>query len=396
MAVPLYLLRDLRRENLAIEGAKLMAAKLSDLTFTGERVVPGNVEPSLWAEHISRYAFAANFVAGKRVLDFACGAGYGSALLRSAGARWVVGNDIAVDAIRYARDHFSDSRTHFAAADCLRLSFHDDAFDVLVSFETIEHVPSYEVFLVEARRVLSPDGLLIISTPNKRTYSDESVKEDNPYHVHEFYLEEFQQALSVHFPTIKLYSQNVAEGPFFAEIGAPGPEQTVELLKLGGGVAPRALQAAEASDFFLALCTAEASTSDGLEAHPHYFHWAQTNELHHLRQKISQLQAEFDRRMSWALEVDRKLADRGRQLLDLQAEYDERTLWALRLNTELAEANAAKAELQAAIDASNARAQTLVARTTELEDRVFELQSKVAVSDELIRSLQDQSNLESS
>ena len=138
--------------------------------FTGERVIPGEVDPDLWNEHFARYAFAARLSRRKRVLDAGCGAGYGSAELARNAVR-VVGVDIAPQAVEHAAGHFKLPNTHFLAASCMALPFPAASFELVVAFEVIEHLPDWRAFLTEARRVLTPTGQCVISTPNKDYYT---------------------------------------------------------------------------------------------------------------------------------------------------------------------------------------------------------------------------------
>src|ERR1700744_6070265 len=139
--------------------------------FTGERVVPGHVDIDLLNEHMARYAFAARLAQGKRALDAGCGAGYGSAELARAAAS-VVGIDCAADAIEYARENYPLRNLTFEQASCSALPYGDAAFDLVVAFEVIEHLHDWRDFLLEARRVLTANGQVIVSTPNKLYYGE--------------------------------------------------------------------------------------------------------------------------------------------------------------------------------------------------------------------------------
>jgi ubiquinone/menaquinone biosynthesis C-methylase UbiE len=178
------------------------------LEFTGERVIPGQVNDDLWAEHFSRYAFARRYVEGCKVLDAGCGSGYGSAEL-SLRAQSVVGLDLSADAVEYASRNFTSANLKFAAGSCTQIPFRSGAFDVLIAFEVIEHLKDYSLFLDECARVLTHEGLLIVSSPN-RLYYNESRGETgaNPYHEHEFAPEEFVSTLQRVFPQVSLLVQN--------------------------------------------------------------------------------------------------------------------------------------------------------------------------------------------
>ncbi len=127
--------------------------------FTGERVIPGLVHPDLWAEHIARYAFAARFASGDRVLDAGCGTGYGCAQLAPR-ASLVAGIDIASDAIEYARQHSAPQNVRYTQASATAIPFAAGAFHLVTAFEVIEHLADWRGLLAEARRVLDAEGLL--------------------------------------------------------------------------------------------------------------------------------------------------------------------------------------------------------------------------------------------
>jgi SAM-dependent methyltransferase len=170
------------------------------LNFTGERFTP-DCQREIWYEHFHRYVFARSLVAGKAVLDAACGEGYGSALLART-ANNVVGIDLATETIDHAKSTYSDlNNLQFQQGDCTALSFEDDSFDVVISFETLEH-------LVAQRRVLKEDGFLVISSPDKKTYSDVTGSE-NPFHVKELYRDELESLIASEFPAYQLLGQKL-------------------------------------------------------------------------------------------------------------------------------------------------------------------------------------------
>ena len=177
------------------------------LEFTGERFTPECVR-EIWYEHWHRYVFARELARGKRVLDAACGEGYGSALLAGTAAS-VLGVDIAEQAIAHARARYGAiPNLRFERGDCTALDVPAAAFDLIVSFETLEHVQAQEQLLAGFARALAPDGLLIISSPDKHTYSDVSGFR-NEYHVRELYRDELIALLQPHFPHVRLYGQKL-------------------------------------------------------------------------------------------------------------------------------------------------------------------------------------------
>jgi SAM-dependent methyltransferase len=183
--------------------------------FTGERLIPGEVDIDLLNEHMARYHFAVRLARGKRVLDAGCGAGYGSAELADAAER-VTGIDIAQAAVDYARAHYALPNLTFEPASCTQLPYADGAFDLVVAFEVIEHLENWRDFLQEVRRVLAPAGQLIVSTPNRLYYTESRGADGaNPFHVHEFDFDEFSRELKQFFPYVTMFLENHVEGVTF-------------------------------------------------------------------------------------------------------------------------------------------------------------------------------------
>jgi len=178
-----------------------------ELPSTGERFLTCYTDESL-AEHLHRYSIALSLSAGKDVLDIASGEGYGSNLLASV-AKHVVGIDVAADAIKHASEKYQRPNLRFLHGSASRMPIDSASIDVAVSFETIEHHTEHEAMLLELRRVLRPNGLLIISTPEKLNYTDRrEVK--NAYHVKELYLKEFRDLISRHFGNTAIYFQQMS------------------------------------------------------------------------------------------------------------------------------------------------------------------------------------------
>src|ERR1035438_10067223 len=114
--------------------------------FTGERLIPGEVDVDLLNEHVARYTFASRLARGKRVLDGGCGAGYGSAELDRT-ALTVVGADLAPEAVEFARAHYQSPNLSFEQASCVSLPYDASSFDLVVAFEVIEHLQDWRAFL---------------------------------------------------------------------------------------------------------------------------------------------------------------------------------------------------------------------------------------------------------
>lgn len=148
-----------------------------------------SIERNMLELHLRRYAFAANFVRGKRVLDLACGAGYGSVILKEAGAAEVIGVDLAPDCIHYARERYARPGIEFLQADGMTFT-PAGGCDVIVSLETIEHLPDAHGFVAHLGSLLAPGGVLIGSVPT--TLSTDV----NPFHLHDFSPRQFRELFS--------------------------------------------------------------------------------------------------------------------------------------------------------------------------------------------------------
>jgi ubiquinone/menaquinone biosynthesis C-methylase UbiE len=161
-----------------------------------------------WGEHVARYLFAAPYVAGCSVLDIACGTGYGLPVLHQR-ARLVVGGDIEFSAAQKAQAEIDKQRAMIVVSDGCMLPFADASFDAITSFETLEHLEARSQFLSELQRVLAPNGLCIISTPNANYTEPINGKPRNPHHVFEYTPEELIAELGCYFNSIELFGQNL-------------------------------------------------------------------------------------------------------------------------------------------------------------------------------------------
>ena len=151
-----------------------------------------------WYEHWHRYYFVKDLVAGKKVCDIACGEGYGTHLL-SKTADSIVGVDIDNQTILDAKTKYNDRKNlNYIQANATNTPFPNQEFDIIISFETIEHLHQQEELLAEFKRILKPNGLLVISTPDKNIYSEMS-NSHNHYHVKELSKHEFSQLIDKSF-----------------------------------------------------------------------------------------------------------------------------------------------------------------------------------------------------
>jgi SAM-dependent methyltransferase len=306
--------------------------------FTGERVIPGEVDVDLWNEHYSRYLFAARLCRNKRVVEIGCGTGYGSAEIANT-AQSVTAIDVAPEAVAYASNHYDRPNLKFLCGSGTNLPLADDSADLIIAFEMIEHLEDWTALLSEARRVLNPFGQFVVSTPNKDFYSESRQHSGpNPYHVHEFGFDEFRQALQAHFPHVSLFVQNHGSGIVFQPVEtATGAQVRLD----STAVEP------DESNFFIAVCAVTPQT--GAPAFVHVPSAA--NVLRERSQHIIKLEDELTTKNEWLAKVKAEHKELVEQFRILKTELEDRNKWADELNAELADARQAIDSLHAAKDA---------------------------------------------
>jgi SAM-dependent methyltransferase len=313
--------------------------------FTGERVIPGLVDIDLLNEHLARYRFA-NQVIGAHgrevhVLDAGCGSGYGTAELSHAAS--ITAADLAAEAVGYARDNFARPGVRFLQAACEALPFSAASFDVVVAFEVIEHLDRWRELLAEAHRVLTPSGILLVSTPN-RDYYEESRGDagPNPFHRHEFSCEEFLQALGVKFPHVRIWTQNHAGAIVFS------PRDPTRAITDVSGQTDQ-----EGAHFFLAICSeSPIAANEAFIWLPSSANVLRERERHiaklngelgkknaWLQENIearSQLFIELEHQNRWAASLNEGVRSRDVRIDQLQRELEERLVWIADLESQIA------------------------------------------------------------
>ena len=313
------------------------------MEFTGERYLP-DMGGELRMEHVHRYAFCLPYVKNKVVLDAACGEGYGSALLASVAAS-VVGVDVSDGAVGHARDRYASlgERLRFDLGDATALTLPDAHFDVVVSFETIEHVFQQEAMMAGFRRVLKRGGLLILSSPDKRTYSDEPGFH-NEFHVKELYLDELRSMVGRHFKRHVLLGQRLTGGSAIFVVGNDqAAKEARPLLLTDDGQKPAERGPRLADPVYLMVMATNGSTLPA--PHPSVLLTEQDDPLQALR-----------RIARWASGVDTEMKDlrltANAELQRLREALDAEKSCAALLESRAAEASALAASVQAKADAA--------------------------------------------
>ena len=190
------------------------------LEWTGERYVT-HMRGTIALEHLHRYAFACESVEGKDVLDIASGEGYGSEML-SRNAKHVYGVDIDQHSVVHAQNKYKLENLQFQVGSCTEIPLTDASVDIVVSFETIEHITDHDRMMCEVKRVLRPGGTLIISSPEKYGYSIET-QNNNPFHLKELSKDEFKELIGKYFKYTEYLDQRVIYGSALIGVGGKAP-----------------------------------------------------------------------------------------------------------------------------------------------------------------------------
>ncbi|MGJ5814186.1 methyltransferase domain-containing protein [Paludibaculum fermentans] len=347
--------------------------------FTGERLVPGQVDQDLLNEHMSRYAFAARLARNKRVLDIACGMGYGSFELSKHAAR-VVGLDVSDEAVNAARDRYQAPNLQFLTAPAQQIPLDDHSFDLIVAFEVIEHLADWEALLGQAKRLLAPGGQFIVSTPNKLFYAEtRRLAGPNPFHVHEFEFAEFHSELSRFFPSVTMFLQNHVQAISFHP--TPGGSGLVAELEAGSAPAQP-----ETSHFFLAVCALAPQTGS-----PVYLYLpTSSNLLREREQHIALLESELAKKDVWLEELKQDHARLNALHEELRAESDKTAGWALSLEKELAASQQRIVQVQDELAAEQSAAREVVAAyEAKIDELHTELRTKAEEAQQALKHVEE-------
>jgi len=331
------------------------------LEWTGERYLPevkGNIE----LEHLHRYLFASQAVSNKTVLDIACGEGYGSTLLAKK-AKMVFGVDISSDVVSHAKNKYKRKNLSFRTGSCSNIPLDDSSVDIVVSFETIEHHDQHQEMMDEIKRVLRPEGVLIISSPDKLEYS-ENPNYHNEYHVKELYREEFNELLDANFKNHRIYGQKVIYGSAILQEKGSSAVVSYDLndRKASSGVPAALYLIAVASDLKLPAVKNGILEQPVNQSEPAQNWRNLVSERDEQIEQLSETVADKDREISELNEaianskgevshlgqtiVDREkqitkleqcISERDDQIANLSDEIVCRGEWALRLDAELEE-----------------------------------------------------------
>jgi ubiquinone/menaquinone biosynthesis C-methylase UbiE len=356
-----------------------------DTDDTPERLDPGEHDGRLIvAEHRGRYCWAAGLANGLRVLDAGCGTGYGLAILAEAGVSRVTGIDISAHAVARAAEMNDDGRIDVLQGDVGDMPFPDGEFDFVVCFEVIEHVPDRDAVLDELERVLSTEGVLCISTPNRRVYPP-----GNPFHIHEYEPKEFAQALGKRFPHVTLYRQTA----WLASAILSDDELADESTGFSSRIVKTGLKAPGEEIFTIAVATrSEAPSAQALLSlgEPFEVRWWE-DRVRGWEDKVRWWEDKLDQAIhEHQHEHDRVQAERDQERFESDFKIYELGQAVLNVETELANAENQVAKLTAADDETRGWAMEQIMERDELlrrstqERRDFEnrlLQAERTIND---------------
>lgn len=279
------------------------------MKFTGERYVLSE-KGRIFLEHFHRYAVLLDAVKGKDVLDIASGEGYGSAMLAKT-AKSVTGVDISAEAIAHAKKKYRIENLRYLEGNAAELNLPDNSFDMVVSFETIEHLSQQDEVMAEFSRVLRPDGVLVLSSPNRPIYQKECGS-NNEFHIKELDFAELDLLLKKKFEFVEYYGQRLQIGsvisPISPSLGLYSYQGYIEDNDyIKAGVASNAMPV-----YFLVICSNLRLVKDCIS--PSIF-FLQTTDL----------LEEYMRYADWAKQVDSDIVDRKYEILMLKKEVDSLT-----------------------------------------------------------------------
>lgn len=384
------------------------------MKFTGERYVPTE-QGEIRVEHMHRYAAVLRLAVGKDVLDIACGEGYGSRLLAGV-ARAVTGVDISEDAVREASRTYGDrANLAFRLGSATQVPVPDNSFDLVVSFETIEHLEGQRLMLAELRRLLRPDGVLVISSPNRPVYSRDGTHR-NEFHVRELDFGEMDALLRSEFPAVHYYGQRLTAGSLLQPLEGHG--RAFQALADDGAAVQPGWAPLRDPMYFIAVCAQKpgllhkleasilhSSRDDLLEGYRAMAEWArQTSaEIDRVRELYGALDEEHRRVAAWAHGLDAEVAAGRRHVEEkdeayrrLDEEHRKVAAWGQSLEAELAtmlkqaserreayaaleEAHGKASALAHSLDAELARVRKHLAEARDAHRLLEEEQARVAL-----------------
>ncbi len=345
--------------------------------FDGERLT-GAISGQVEIEHYHRYLLAREFCRGLDVLDVAAGEGYGTALLAQV-ARSAVGIEIDAKTVAAARTAFARSNLNYEQGDARALPLPDASIDVAVSFETLEHFAEHDIFLAELRRVLRPDGLLILSTPDRHTYSPVDAA-PNPFHVLELTRTELEALLGRHFARSVLAYQRAIIGSVILGDNENAPVRSYE--KRSDAV----IEGSEnlpSAPYLIALASDAAlpPLPNSVYVYRGDLDIDAEAELNDLRDAYGRTVADHETTVVWAKSMDEELTDLHRVYARAAADLTELRIVHARIITDHEETVALTKSLEGDLSQAHAAHAQLNADLSEAREGLGRATARIQIQD---------------
>ncbi len=328
--------------------------------FTGERYIPGKSDSlEMDIEHLQRYYTLGDIVKGKVIVDAACGEGYGSMYLANRASK-VIGIDISEETINTAKKIYKRDNLDYLCASIDNIPIEDKSVDIIISYETIEHVDSktQHGFMSEIKRILKDDGLLIISTPNKEVYSD-LFNYKNPHHVKEFNTSDFRFFLKSYFEHVKMYYQRFE----VASLINSGEESYIKVVN-------RDVTPIHNSKYLIAVCS-NFDISISMSS----IVYEKDRKYIKLIQRIIETQNEIEKLGAWGKQLDEEIRKRDELIGSQNTRIEELSVWGKMLDEEVINKNDILASQNAKIEELSLKAEALENENTTLNKLIKSIET---------------------
>jgi len=354
------------------------------MEFTGERYIPA-VDGQIKYEHLHRYALCLDFVIGKSVLDIASGEGYGSALLARV-AESVIGVDISSEAVEYSSQEYRNYHNlKFMLGSCNAVPLPDNSVDVVTSFETIEHHDQHEEMMLEIKRVLKPEGILIISSPNRLTYSDEP-NYSNPFHIKELYYNELVSLLGSHFKYTKIYGQRLATGSFVFPL-EDTQEKNLKAYKGNLNNLNQQVCSLKSPIYFVAICSDELGR---IQTPIDSIYIDESDDLFqgYSQAQLQQIQSELERSQSNLQQIQAELERSQSNLQQTQAELERSQSNLQQTQAELERTQSNLQQTQAELERTQSQLQQIQSELERTQSQLQQIQTELERSQSQLQQIQ--------
>ena len=345
---------------------------VDDLAWTGERLVTTCHRPLVY-EHLHRYAVAVGLAHGKRVLDIACGEGYGANLLAFVASQ-VTGVDLDAGTIAHAQAKYDRPNLDFVEGSCTQIPCADQSIDLVASFETIEHISEHDAFLSEIKRVLAPGGILVISSPHKAEYEKVS-QAPNPFHEAELDHEQFVQLITNRFKHCVAAKQRLVVGSWIAPDEPSAQVSTATFrgwfdeIDIESGVHRGIYSIAVCSDqplpvFNLGMFENLPDSADTWNLLDTYDTPAQVSA------RLIDLARTSEEKAALVLELQAEVGKKAQQLAEFQKELEEQSKHVADLEHQAAQSKTKAAELQRSYARQSQQLERLKSQSELASDRL--------------------------